>query len=205
MGKMIRMWGIAALVLGVVSCGKKADGEVTGTLVDGTMNAMVIETLDGDTLTFSTIAAEKIVPDEGILEGDTVIIVYDQELMADETPAAITPAKKVTVKHLNRASDKLTGKWVQPIPGMEGQKQGVDLKPGGMAESVNMATLQYKEWASYGDSPTEDAGKLVLKGTSIGNGVTTQFCDTFNVVKLTADSLVLSGPYSLSYSREIME
>ncbi|MGN1256279.1 MAG: lipocalin family protein, partial [Bacteroidaceae bacterium] len=41
---------------------------------------------------------------------------------------------------------QIEGTWLQPIPGMPEQVQGITLNEDGKAESVNMATLKYKTW-----------------------------------------------------------
>lgn len=86
----------------------------------------------------------------------------------------------------------LTGEWIEPIPGMPGQFQGISLKEKGIAESINMATLQYENWDRIG-------GLLFLKGKSIGNGQTIDFTDTLLIKGLTADSLTV-----VRYGVEIM-
>lgn len=80
----------------------------------------------------------------------------------------------------------VVGSWVEPIPGMEGQVQGIKMEEGGKASSVNMATLVYESWQQDGD-------QLMLTGKSIGNGQTIEFTDTVTIKKLTADSLVLDN------------
>ncbi len=88
----------------------------------------------------------------------------------------------------------IEGRWVEPIPGMKGV-QGFELKKGGEASSINMATLRYKSWEQSGQS-------LILSGKSIGNGVSASFSDTLTIERVTADSLVLKrGDLSLIYSR----
>lgn len=89
----------------------------------------------------------------------------------------------------------ITGTWVEPIPGMEGE-QGITIDEGGIASSVNMATLVYESWKQEGD-------KLFLKGKSIGNGGTFEFTDTMRIQQLTADSLILNNQtMTISYSRK---
>lgn len=78
------------------------------------------------------------------------------------------------------------GAWVEPVPGMEGQVQGVKIEKGGVASSVNMATLVYESWRQEGD-------KLILTGKSIGNGQTIEVTDTMEIKKLTVDSLILDN------------
>ena len=41
------------------------------------------------------------------------------------------------------AAEKLTGKWIQPIPGQETEKQGFRLNSDGTASSINMHTVIY--------------------------------------------------------------
>lgn len=82
-------------------------------------------------------------------------------------------------------SDKrLAGSWVEPVPGMEDEVQGVRLEKGGKAASINMATLKYENWKREGR-------KLILEGESIGNRRTIRFSDTMVVVELDRDNLIL--------------
>ncbi len=90
----------------------------------------------------------------------------------------------------------IEGKWIEPIPGMENQMQGVNLEKGGKASSINMATLQYEKWEKNGE-------KLILSGKSIGNGETVSFSDTLTIEKLTSDKLMLKkGSLSINYQRQ---
>lgn len=93
-------------------------------------------------------------------------------------------------------SGTIEGKWVEPIPGMEDQIQGVSLEKGGKASSINMATLQYEKW--------ERKGKvLMLTGKSIGNSVTIPFTDTLTIEKLTNDELILrKGDLTINYHKQ---
>ncbi len=81
--------------------------------------------------------------------------------------------------------NSINGEWVEPIPGMKGQVQGVKLDEDGKASSINMATLQYEKWEKKGDM-------LILSGKSIGNHQTISFTDTLNIEKLTKDELILN-------------
>lgn len=88
------------------------------------------------------------------------------------------------------------GSWVQPIPGMENQQQGMTLKKGGEAESINMATLKFDKWLVKGDS-------LYLSGESIGNAQSFAFTEAYKIATLTADSLVLEqGRYQQIYTKQ---
>ena len=89
----------------------------------------------------------------------------------------------------------ITGAWVEPIPGMTGE-QGIKIEEGGIASSINMATLVYESWKQEGD-------QLFLKGKSIGNGGTFEFTDTMKIQKLTVDSLILNNRgMTIRYNRK---
>ena len=60
------------------------------------------------------------------------------------------------------SATSVVGAWVEPVPGMAGQVQGIKMEEGGGASSVNMATLIYESWKQEGD-------KLILTGKSIGD------------------------------------
>ena len=91
---------------------------------------------------------------------------------------------------------ELVGLWVEPIPGMN-KVQGVALKEGGAAHSINMATLLYNHWECKGD-------RLILSGESVGNKITSRFSDTLKIEKVTADSLILlRGDLRIAYRKSI--
>lgn len=93
-------------------------------------------------------------------------------------------------------SMSLIGGWIEPIPGMEGQVQGIKIEEGGNASSINMATLVYESWKQNGD-------QLILTGKSIGNGQTIEFADTLEIITLTADSLILdNGKMEFHYAKQ---
>lgn len=90
----------------------------------------------------------------------------------------------------------LEGKWVEPIPGMENQVQGVSLEKDGKASSINSATLQYKSWVRQGDT-------LVLSGQSLGNGQTIDFVDSYQIEKLSDKELVLKNDdMTINYTKQ---
>ncbi len=80
----------------------------------------------------------------------------------------------------------LEGNWVQPVPGLEGQTQGMSLQAGGTASSLNMATLLYESWSVSGNT-------LTLTGTSIGNGQTIEFTQTYTFSMPDENTLILNG------------
>lgn len=96
------------------------------------------------------------------------------------------------------AEQELVGLWVEPIPGMN-MVQGVALKEGGEAHSVNMATLLYEHWECNGNG-------LLLTGKSVGIHQTIAFTDTLKIEKVSADSLILMrGKTRVAYRKSIEE
>lgn len=92
--------------------------------------------------------------------------------------------------------NSIEGKWVEPVPGMENQVQGVNLEKGGKASSINMATLQYEKWEKKDNV-------LLLSGKSIGNHTTGSFTDTLTIEKHTEDELVLKkGSLTINYRKQ---
>ncbi len=91
---------------------------------------------------------------------------------------------------------EIEGKWVEPVPGMENQMQGINLERGGKATSINMATLQFESWEKKDNM-------LILSGKSIGNHETNSFSDTLIIEKLAKDELVLrKGSLTINYNRQ---
>ena len=90
----------------------------------------------------------------------------------------------------------IIGEWIQPVPGMENQFQGISIKEGGDASSINMETLIYKSWRHNGDT-------LTLNGESIGNGQTIDFSEKYEVEKLSRRTLILkNGEEELKFRRK---
>ena len=184
------------VILSTTSCGNdKQEKTVSGSVADGTMHTLTVATPAGDTILFSTVNADMDSPN-GILIGDSATVWYAGKLetvgtehVADAVRGKVTPGHPL--------SRRLDGTWVEPVEGMPGQVQGFRLDGNGTASSVNMATLVYESWALGG------ADTLLLMGRSIGNGQTLPFTDTLGIVRLTADSLILSDRGRIrAYARE---
>lgn len=178
------------LLATVVACTPKSEPKsVKGDILDATMNTIMI-VADADTLSFGTMDAEKI-SSNGILIGDLAEVFYQGEL-DKTTPGAVCEATKVVV-----TPNPIAGSWVEPIPGIEGM-QGIKMEQGGIASSINMATLVYNGWATSGN-------KLMLTGESIGNGQTIEFSEMWTIDSLSADSLIITSDINavtLRYARE---
>lgn len=102
-----------------------------------------------------------------------------------------------TVKNGSAIAEKIIGKWVQPIPGQETSKQGVQLNSDGSASSINMHTLIYDKWQLKGDT-------LLLSNHTEGVKTTGSYVDTALVKSLTDSALVLTikGALDMKYTRE---
>lgn len=171
---------IFLVILGV-SCGKsKSLHVVSGIVMDATMNNIMLITAKGDTIDISTMNADRSkVP--GVLIGDSVKIAYEKE--AEGGIEVLNALDLSITKHSPYCY--IQGAWVEPNPINAKEVQGFILNKDGTASSVNMATLVFESW-------TLDDNVLILGYKSMGNGLTLEGADTLNVVKLNADSLVLS-------------
>jgi hypothetical protein len=95
----------------------------------------------------------------------------------------------------SQPAKSIVGSWAEPVPGQPGQVQGIRIEAEGKASSINMQTLVYESWEQQGD-------QIILTGKSIGNRQTISFSDTFEIVRLTADSLVIKkGNFRRIYTR----
>ncbi len=90
---------------------------------------------------------------------------------------------------------KYLGVWVEPVPGMEDEFQGVKLDKNGVASSVNMQTLVYQNWALQGDF-------IVLTGQSKGNGQTIEFAENFTLRKIDGEWTLQTEDGSVFYRRQ---
>lgn len=172
----------ALLLVALVSCKQtKAPQEVSGLVYDASMNNITLITDAGDTMNFSTMNADPAkVP--GVLLDDSVRITYQKENM-DGVEVLKAVALTVTT---HSPYYYIQGSWVEPNPINAEEVQGFKLNDDGTASSINMATLLFKNWN------LEDK-TLILGYESIGNKQTITGNDTLDVVKLNADSLVLSS------------
>ncbi len=89
----------------------------------------------------------------------------------------------------------IEGSWIEPVPNMPELKQGFSLEHGGVAESINMATLQYYAWEIKDNI-------LVLSGKSIGNHQTIEFTEEYEIASVDDNKIVLkNGDYVREFIR----
>lgn len=170
------------IALGLFSCQPKPErNTVTGCVADASMNNIMLITKAGDTLNISTMDAS-VAKVPGVLIHDSVKITYVKGTLDN---AVILKAEELEIT-AHSPYFYIVGTWVQPNPINASELQGMDLKEGGAASSVGMATLLFKNWALAGN-------QLMLESQSIGNKQILEGVDTLQVDKLDADSLVLSA------------
>ena len=153
---------VAAIALcGLAACSDNTPKSFTGTITDASMNTVTVENAEG-TFTFSTMDADKSEAN-GLLLGAPVTVNYSGKL--EEGAADPTYAEAV-------------GNWTMPDPIDPDGVMGIRIMVEGEAQSINMATLRYTSWELQGE-----AGKILLKGQSIGNGQTIDFTETATIAK----------------------
>ena len=91
--------------------------------------------------------------------------------------------------------NSIEGKWIEPVPNMPEIKQGFSLEQGGVAESINMATLQYYAWEVKDNT-------LILSGKSIGNHQVIEFTEEYEIASIYDDKLILkNGDFVREFTR----
>ncbi|MCP1299612.1 lipocalin family protein [Chryseobacterium sp. S0630] len=103
--------------------------------------------------------------------------------------ACTSPKKENTEVSSNKTSDvkaKLVGKWVQPIPGQEKEKEGIELRENGTAASINIHTLLYEQW-----KVSHDTLFLWSRTVGVAQPSTSSDIDTLLIQKLDNTSLTV--------------
>jgi len=153
-----------------------------GVCAEGTsMNTLQIITDSNDTLNLSI---EKAMEEHNVFGG----------LLAGDRMAIVTnPEKTVATFVLN--INTLLGQWVMPNPLDGSSIVGIELKDGGVAESIEQSYISYKTWRVH-DGQLEIT--LVREG-----GSEEEETETFNMLLLNNDSLVYANPEdTMRYSRQ---
>lgn len=111
-------------------------------------------------------------------------------------------SKKNTFEKIESEGDepKISGKWTQPIPGQENERQGFELKNDYSAISINTNTMKYQSWKRLKDT-------LFLSGYTQGVAEQSSFTDTLLIKKLSDSKLIFSYKGGLkedeqTYNRE---
>lgn len=144
---------------------------------DSMLYGMCINLLSDDSLLFLTDM------------GDTVSYQLSPSLRlagkivpGEQLAIMLEPTSRQQVVSLAINTAMLVGEWVENDPIAEGNVKGYSIGQGGAADGINLMDLTINGWAIYN-------GRFMLFGTF---GVE-QFTDTFDILRLTQDSLVLNG------------
>lgn len=183
---------LALAVICFVACADKTVHTVKGTIVDASMNNVVVASADS-TYSF-TIEGADTTESNGLLLGAPITVTYIGKLAEDGSAAATKIATDATYC-------KLINGWVEPNPIAEGEVQGFELQVEGVAKSINMATLVYQNWSLCED------GRLALAGESVGNDQTLPFRELYTIVTLDDNNLVLKNSQDslLSYTKQPLQ
>ena len=165
--KSIKIMAAAIALCGMTACGDNTPKTFTGFITDASMNTVTVENAEG-TFTFSTMDADKSEAN-GLLLGAPVVVDYKGKL--EDGAAAAKVATDPTYA-------EAVGKWTMPDPIDPEGVMGIEILIEGQARSINMATLRYTSWELQGE-----AGKILLKGQSVGNGQTIDFTETATIAK----------------------
>ena len=165
--KSIKITAAAIALCGMTACGDNTPKTFTGFITDASMNTVTVENAEG-TFTFSTMDADKSEAN-GLLLGAPVVVDYKGKL--EDGAAAAKVATDPTYA-------EAVGKWTMPDPIDPEGVMGIEILIEGQARSINMAMLRYTSWELQGE-----AGKILLKGQSVGNGQTIDFTETGIIAK----------------------
>lgn len=183
---MKKIFIAAIVVMGFTACVDSGTKSVKGTVVDATMNAVTVRSESGDTLTFSTMEADKSGVN-GMLLGSPIRVEYKGKL------TGTTAATKVSTCP---TYSEAVGRWVIADPLDSANVMGVELQVNGVAQSINMATLVYSSWEL-----TEEPGIITIMGQSLGNGQTIDLSEKA-VISKDADGRMTLTIGDVVYSKE---
>ncbi|GAA0530274.1 lipocalin-like domain-containing protein [Chitinophaga japonensis] len=83
------------------------------------------------------------------------VVTEDSSLLQRIDTAAIAPGPDTAFIQADTATwrpEQLIGKWLRPVPGLDKEMQGFQLKKNGSAVSINMYTLVYEKWELVKDT-----------------------------------------------------
>ena len=171
------LWDVLA-ALGLAACGEREPRTFTGFITDATMNTVTVQDQSSEsTYTFSTEEADRSEA-HGLLVGAPVVVDYKGRL--EEGAEAIKVATNPTYA-------EAVGRWMLYDPENPEFTMGIDIRIEGEAASIRSATLVYTGWELL-----DEAGKILLKGQSIGNGGSFDFSQTGIIAKDAAGNYTLT-------------
>lgn len=172
------LWIAAAAAFGLAACGEREPRTFTGFITDATMNTVTIQDLTAEsTYTFSTEKTDRSEA-HGLLLGAPTVVEYRGRLEDGAEAVKIST---------NPTYAEAVGRWMLYDEEHPEFSMGIDIRVEGEAVSVNTATLIYSGWELL-----DEAGKILLKGRSIGNGESFDFSQTGIISK------DIAGKYTLT-------
>ena len=129
----------------------------------------------------------------------------DSSLMEVADSSGIAPGPDTSFIQPDTVSyrpEQLLGKWLQPVPGLDKERQGFDLRKDSVARSINMYTLVYEKWALVKDT------LLLWNHTEVEKKDSAATIDTAIIKTLTDSTLILfpikaAEGYLEKYEKEI--
>lgn len=166
------IWIAAVALFGAAACGEGEPKTFTGFITDATTNSVTVQDLSSElTYTFSTDEADRSEA-HGMLLGAPVVVEYKGQ--PDEGARALKVATDPTYADA-------VGRWMLCNEEHPESSMGVEIRVEGEAVSINSATLLYSGWELL-----DEAGKILLRGRSVGNGESFDFSQT-GVIARDAD------------------
>lgn len=173
-----KLWLAALAALGLAACGEREPKTFTGFITDATMNTVTVQDQSAEsTYTFSTEGADRSEA-HGLLVGAPVVVDYKGRL--EEGATAVKVATNPTYA-------EAVGRWMLYDTENPEFTMGIYIRVEGEAASINSATLVYTGWELL-----DEAGKILLKGQSIGNGGSFDFSQTGIISKDAAGNYTLT-------------
>lgn len=165
--KTLRLFAIAALLIGLVSCETKEAQTFSGQIKQKSENSVTIVAENGRIITFTTEDAD-LKQAYGLLEGNTATVAYEGKL---ET---VTPALKISA---DATYAKAIGCWVESEPANTHVAAEIHIKIKGSIQSVNTPGRRLKSW-KVGTEPDQ----IILLGVLKEEGKSTPFEETATIV-----------------------
>lgn len=118
--------------------------------------------------------------------GPESTVITDSSLLRppDTSTVATIDTTATTLDTITYNAAQLVGTWMQPVPGLEKERQGFRLSKDGSMKSINTYTLVYEKWQLTHDT-------LLLWNHAEGVKDTAHIIDTTIVKALTDSSLTL--------------
>ncbi len=165
------------LLLLMGACRSNEPTEFTGTFTEAEMQTVTVAPAKGAAVTFSTEGAE-LIGFENLVPGTPVRVIYLGRIRKEGPTAALR------VEADSRYA-LLCGRWIECGDDADGFGMGFELAPKGVAYSIGMQRVVFKQWRLTSE------GGLWLDGHILGNGQTIPFAEEWEIRSLGDGRLTL--------------